>query len=122
MSRLIRPGDWLVLLGGVVLTGWLAWQLWGQGQARSVTIRAGGQRVASLSLLHNRLVPVPGPLGVTLVEIAGGRARIKQDPSPRQYCVHQGWLSRSGQVAICLPNATSIELTGPDQPYDSLNF
>lgn len=118
---LLRPGDWLTLAAATAATVLLTWQLWGGSQARTVLIRAGGKPFRELSLLHRQRVAVPGPLGVTVVEVDGGRARIASDPSPRQYCVRQGWLSQAGQVAICLPNATSIELVG-EARYDSLNF
>jgi len=118
----LRPGDWLVLASLVALTAWLTLSLWQGGAARDVVIRASGQPYRTVSLLHDQIIAVPGPLGITEVEIAHGRARIRRDPSPRQYCVKQGWLEHAGQIALCLPNATSIELTAPDAPYDSLSF
>ena len=48
--------------------------------------------------------------------------RYTQSPCRNQYCVHQGWLSRAGQVAVCLPNQISLELLGGDKNYDSLNY
>lgn len=122
MTSGLRPGDWLMLALLSALTAGLAATLWGGGHARTVLIKRHGQLFVETSLLHDRVVAVPGPLGVTEVEIAAGRARIRRDPSPRQYCVKQGWLTRAGQVAICLPNATSIELSGGERPYDSLQF
>jgi len=56
------------------------------------------------------------------IEIHNRRARLAEDPSPRQYCVRQGWLERSGEIAICLPNEVSVELTGGVKRYDSLNY
>ncbi|RXZ45643.1 NusG domain II-containing protein [Crenobacter cavernae] len=122
MTRWLRPGDWLVLSLLAAASAYLAVTLWSGGHARTVLIKRHGELFREASLLHDRIVAVPGPLGVTEVEIAGGRTRIRSDPSPRQYCVKQGWLTRAGQVAICLPNATSIELAGGERPYDSLQF
>ena len=63
-----------------------------------------------------------GPLGITVVEIAAQRARIRSDPSPRQLCVRQGWLTVAGDAAICLPNQVSIELLGNERRYDALTY
>ena len=50
------------------------------------------------------------------------QARIAADPSPRQYCVRQGWLKQAGEISICLPNQVSVELNAGSKRYDSLNY
>lgn len=122
MRAWMRPGDWLSLLASLLACGWLAGHFWTQDGAQTVKIRSNGKLFLEASLRHDQLIAVPGPLGVTEVEVRAGQARIRRDPSPRQYCVRQGWLSQAGQVAICLPNLISIELSGRRQDYDSLSF
>ena len=121
--QLIRPGDLLIAALALCLVLGLARLAWAHDGATHVRVYQSGKLFAELDLAANRTLAVPGPLGLTTVEVAKGRARIAADPSPRQYCVRAGWLTLSGQVAICLPNRTSIELTG-SQPraYDSLNY
>ncbi|MFZ5504233.1 MAG: NusG domain II-containing protein, partial [Pseudomonadota bacterium] len=51
-----------------------------------------------------------------------GRARVAADPGPRQYCVHQGWLTRAGAVAVCAPSHISLQLAGPDSAQDTVAF
>lgn len=117
--RLIRPGDFLVLGAAIAAIPWLAQN---GGEADTVVIRAGGNVFATASLTRNQRLEVPGPLGISVVEIANGKVRVAEDPGPRQLCVHQGWLERAGESALCLPNQISIELTGPSRRYDSLNY
>ncbi len=113
---LVRPGDWLVLAA----TGVLIVALWGHGSnGDRVVIKQEGRLFLETSPRLDREIAVPGPLGVTLVEIHGGRVRIKSDPGPHQICVKQGWLG-PGQVAICLPNRVSVERGA--SVYDSLNY
>ncbi|CUA85032.1 MULTISPECIES: NusG domain II-containing protein [Gulbenkiania] len=122
MSRpLLRPGDGLIILLATGLTLWLSIALWQGGSARTVRILSGGRLFLETSLLHDRTVTVPGPLGSTRVEIRAGRVRVASDPGPRQYCVRQGWLTRAGDTALCLPNAVRVELGG-SAAYDSLSF
>ena len=116
------PGDWLViaLAGAAVIL--LFATLWRNEAAGKLQIRAGDQVFATLSLDQKRTLQVPGPLGVTTVVIDQGRVRVASDPGRHQYCVKQGWLSRAGQVAMCLPNQVSVELLGGEKTYDSLNY
>lgn len=115
-------GDALIVLIGVTFVALLFNTLWLGNVASKVQIRAGDQIFSTLSLNQYRTVNIPGPLGYTVVTIDNGRVRVASDPSPRQYCVHQGWLTQAGQVAMCLPNQVSVELIGNSKPYDSLNY
>lgn len=118
----IKSGDWLALLSGLMLVSWLFATLWQGGGADRAIIRSGGAIFAEASLARNQTIPVPGPLGVSLISIQNHRVRVAQDPSPRQYCVKQGWLSHAGDAAICMPNRVSVELAGATRRYDSVNY
>nr|WP_248281300.1 NusG domain II-containing protein [Azoarcus sp. TTM-91] len=119
---MLRPGDYGIALLGLVLCVYSALHLWRGGAPDGAVIRAGGKVFAQVDLSRARTVDVPGPLGLTRIEIEPGRARVASDPGPRQYCVRQGWLSRAGAVAICAPNEVSLALTGRGADYDSLNY
>ena len=118
----IRSGDIGVLLAGAVLVVALTLWAWGGGQGDTVIIRAAGQVIETTSLNQPHRLNVNGPLGVTRIEIEPGRARIAADPSPRQLCVKQGWLTQSGQAALCLPNQVSLEIRGHSNAYDTLGY
>ncbi len=120
--RHIKPGDYLTLLAGVLCTIWLTLILWSGGAADKAIIRAGGKVFREVALSHDQRIEVTGPLGVSIITIEQHKARITSDPSPRQYCVRQGWLQQAGEIAICLPNQVSVELTGGTKKYDSLNY
>lgn len=118
----IKPGDWLVVLSGAVFTIWLTVTLWHGGTADKAIIRSGGKIFRELPLSRDAVVDVPGPLGISRIAIHNAQARITTDPGPRQYCVHQGWLKQAGEIAICLPNQVSLELSGNNRRYDSLSY
>jgi hypothetical protein len=121
MSNL-KSGDWLIILAGAIFTIWLASMVWFNGAADKAVIRSSGKIFRELSLSHDLDIEVPGPLGFSKISIHNHQARITSDPSPRQYCVRQGWLTKSGEAAICLPNQVSLELTGGNKRYDSLSY
>jgi hypothetical protein len=120
--RHIKPGDWLTLiLGGVCIT-LITFKLWNGELADKAIIRSGGKIFREAPLSRDQKIEVPGPLGTSIITIEKRKVRITSDPSPRQYCVRQGWLQHSGEIAICLPNEVSVELTGGEKQYDSLNY
>ncbi len=121
-SEHIKTGDWLTLLLGALLTAFLAATLWQGGAADKAVIRSGGKVFSVVPLSRDQLIAVPGPLGISQIAIHDRQARIAADPSPRQYCVRQGWLKQAGEIAICLPNQVSVELGGRRRNYDSLNY
>ncbi len=124
MHRLahFKPGDSLILLLAGLGTVWLTTLAWHGGAADKAIIRSGGKIFREVTLAHDTEISVPGPLGTSIVAIRNHQARIASDPSPRQYCVRQGWLKNAGEIAICLPNEVSVELSGGDKKYDSLNY
>lgn len=122
MNQGFKAGDWLTVLAGMLLVSYLFLALWGGSKGTSLIIRSGGKIVAEADLTRNRNFEISGPLGTTLVTVENHRVRVARDPSPRQYCVKQGWLSRAGEAALCLPNQVSVELTGAARAYDSLSY
>ena len=118
----IKLGDCLTLLLGSIFVVLLAFILWSGDLADKAIIRGGGKIFREVPLSRNQQIEVPGPLGISIIAIQNRKARIASDPSPRQYCVRQGWLQQAGEIALCLPNQVSVELTGSRKKYDSLNY
>lgn len=118
----MRLGDWITLLSGAVVTVLLFQSLWTHESATKVQVRLGDKIFATYDLNLQRELRLRGALGETVIDIADGKVRFKKSPCQNQYCVHQGWLTRSGQVAICLPNHVTLELIGSNKPYDTLNY
>ncbi len=118
----IKAGDWLTFLLGCTCVILFTLKLWNGDLADRAIIRSGGKIFKEVPLSRDLQIEVPGPLGISVITIEKRKARISSDPSPRQYCVRQGWLQQAGEIAICLPNEVSIELTGSAKKYDSLNY
>ena len=118
----LKAGDWLTLLLGSIFIVLLTINLWSGDLADKAVIRSGGKIFREVPLSRDQQIEVPGPLGTSIITIEKRKARITSDPGPRQYCVRQGWLQQAGEIALCLPNQVSVELTGSRKKYDSLNY
>ena len=118
----IKPGDWLTLLLGSIFVVMVTSELWNGDIPDKAIIRSGGKIFREAPLSRDQQIEVPGRLGVSVISIRQRKARIASDPSPRQYCVRQGWLQQAGEIALCLPNQVSVELVGNRKKYDSLNY
>ena len=122
LTRYLRLGDYLLILMSIIGIVWLFNTLWSNEQAAKVQIRQGETIIGTYDLNQTREIQVKGPIGTNTISISNGRARFSKSPCRNQYCIHQGWLNRAGQAAICLPNQISLELIGGTKPYDSLTY
>ena len=47
-----------------------------------------------------------------LLVAENGRIRFEKADCPDQICVNTGWISRPGQVAVCVPAGVIVKITG----------
>ncbi len=96
--------------------------LWfGQPSATQVTIQYPDGKSAVYSLMRDRVLEVDGNNEIRLiVEIQNGKARVRESTCPDQVCVHGGWLSRSGQIAACVPAGLCVQILGGDAVIDGV--
>lgn len=118
----IKPGDWLTLLLGSICVVLLTLKLWSGDLADKAVIRSGGKIFREVPLSRDQQIEVPGPLGVSIISIQQRKVRIASDPSPRQYCVRQGWLTQPNAIAICAPSHLSLSIAGRAANHDSLAY
>jgi hypothetical protein len=117
-------GDALVIMFAALLAGWSFTEFWGvQGPgATEVRIVSGNEEFARLPLARDTRIDVPGPAGITRVEIADGAARCARSPGSAGICQRAGWLRETGDMAVSLPNRVLIEILGEgEKQFDSIN-
>ncbi|MBA1148366.1 NusG domain II-containing protein [Ectothiorhodospiraceae bacterium WFHF3C12] len=116
--------DCAVLAGALTLLAALYLGLWSPaGQAGSrASIWVSGEQRQSLDLETSRTIRVSGALGESVIEVRDGRVRVADSPGRQKLCVEAGWLSRSGESAICLPNQVVVRIESPQPRFDTVNF
>ena len=119
----MKPGDWLVLVGGALLVGALYAHFWTPAApAEYARIQAAGAPPQQVPLTGHQHLAIPGPLGNSHVEVRDGRARFTDSPCHDKFCVHYGWLNHAGEVIACVPNRVVVQLAGPARDFDAINF
>lgn len=55
-----------------------------------------------------------------LIVAEKGRIRFKEADCPDRVCVNTGWITRPGQISVCLPNGIIVKIEGSDDEIDTI--
>jgi hypothetical protein len=80
------------------------------GAARLLVKTEAGEFIYPLD--KDARIEAKGPLGTTVILVAGGKARIMDSPCDNKTCIAMGAISRNGQWASCLPNRVFLNVSG----------
>ncbi len=123
ISKSISRGDGVVMLMALALLMGLYAMLWrSEGHGAEAVVLVAGKPWARLNLFQDQDLHVPGPLGESHIQVHDGQVHFVNSPCPNKLCVHTGWLSQGGEVAVCLPNRVSLQILASDPRFDAINF
>ena len=117
----MKRGDFLMLLFTGVVAGSLFLWTWStdwirrsaQADNRLIAkVEREGKTIAEIdlnALTETEYVYFDERIKIT-VEAEPGRIRFLESECPDQICVNAGWLTREGQIAVCLPAKTVVSL------------
>lgn len=112
LSRIrLRPLDVMIIGLSVAALVLLSVIVYGGPASETLVISAdSGDWVYPLSA--SRTIEVPGKLGVTVVIIDQGQARIIDSPCTNKLCLASPPISKTGEWSACLPNGVFIRIEG----------
>ena len=79
-------------------------------------VQVDGVTVARYALSEDGVFVLNG--GSNTIEIKDGKIRMLEALCPNLQCVHQGWISKSYQSIVCLPNKLIVTIEGDDRVVD----
>lgn len=57
-----------------------------------------------------------------VIHAENGRIRFYKSDCPDQVCVNSGWISKKGEMAVCLPYQLIIKIEGADSEVDIITY
>ena len=88
-------------------------------EGAGVVVKVDGVEVAEYSLSKSGTYPLNG--GTNILVIEDGRAYLSNANCPDKLCVHQGKISRTGEVITCLPNKLTVTVFGAEESVDLIS-
>ena len=118
----IRKADVLLIgAAAIVAAGTLLATQSAPANGTRAVVTVSGSEPVVYALAEDRTVTVTGKGGRRVtVEILGGKARVKESECPDLLCVRTGWLSQSGQAAVCVPAGVSVHIEGGHAEVDGV--
>lgn len=117
LQRLTRF-DRLLVLALVLLIGFSFPLALGRRPGSRVIIEADNRTVFTAPLSGVRQFDIPGPLGVTRMEIDNGAVRVLSSPCPQKICIGLGAARHAGDLLACVPNRILVRIEGEREGAD----
>ncbi len=122
--KLLTPFDRKLLLVVTILVALSFLLLLRQTSGARVVVSADDKIIFVAPLDHDQLVELPGPLGITVLQIKDGAAQVISSPCVRKVCIGMGEARHSGDLLACVPNQLVIRIEGDceeDGEYDFIS-
>jgi hypothetical protein len=127
--RLFRKGDLILIVCVVIIAALtLAWNTYSSSNssnALTAVITQDGKVLKSINLntIHSPVYVNINNHGIKQVIVAEKRKiRFSESDCRDKICVKTGWLTKTGDKAVCLPSATIITVIGEHKDIDSITY
>lgn len=93
----------------------------GNTDRKYISIQVDGEEVKQIIFdkkLVGNTIPIETEFGYNLIEIGDEKVRVIDADCPDQLDVKQGYISKTGEVIVCLPNRLVIEIKGMEEDRD----
>ncbi len=81
-----------------------------------------GSAAQKILLHEDKIINIKGRIGNSSIEVKNNKIRFLNSPCIKKYCVHSGWLSKTGATAVCMPNGIIISIKNTENSFDAINF
>ncbi len=113
----LKPADVAIIVASALAFFLSAMAIY-SGPAPASLVVSSGDNEWIYPLAAERTIEVQGPIGITLISIKDGQARIIASPCTNQTCVASAAVSHKGDWSACLPNGIFIRAEGDYEDSD----
>ncbi len=97
----------------------------GQGAGTRVVVSSDDRIIFVAPLDKDQRIELDGPLGITILQIKNGGARVISSPCTQKICIGMGEARHAGDLLACVPNQLVIRIegdgNGEDTEYDFIS-
>lgn len=124
---LLKKGDFILiaLLSVIFISSLFIFKIWkGNNEELVALISQDGRIIRTIYL--DKVID-PERINITgkyneIILVEKGRIRFLEAPCPDKVCVKTGWLTKSGDIAVCAPNKTLIKIVGKKTKVDVVTW
>jgi hypothetical protein len=124
---MLKKGDLILVIGIIfaVVLGSIFLRFYYSNVGDKIAIIKQNNKVLKSINLNTVTKPEEFKIAGTYSEvilIEKGRIRFKEANCPDKLCVKKGWLTRNGEMAVCLPGRAIIEIKGSNDKIDGVAY
>ncbi|MFO7889200.1 MAG: NusG domain II-containing protein [bacterium] len=120
--KILKPGDYVVsLLIIFFIVIYYSMILITPSQNKIVEIIDCKNNLYRYSANDNYKLDIPGPYGVTEIQIKKGNVWVQKASCPHKTCKHMGTINQRGEMIICIPNRILIRIAGNNSELDGVS-
>ncbi len=91
-------------------------------EVAEAVVSINGQEYARYPLDTDAVFTVEQEGHINVIEIQNGAVRVKSANCPDRTCVNQGFISKGGEVIVCLPARLTVTLDGAGEQIDTVVY
>lgn len=114
----LTKGDKILIVAVIiinVISLWLVKNVLFNQNSKYISVQVNGEEIKRIIFDKNMVgkqIPIETEYGYNLLEIGDEKVRVIEADCPDKLDVKQGYISRVGEVIVCLPNRLVIEIKG----------
>ncbi len=114
----LTKGDKILIVAVIiinVISLWLVKNVLFNQNSKYISVQVNGEEIKRIIFDKNMVgkqIPIETEYGYNLIEIGDEKVRVIEADCPDKLDVKQGYISRVGEVIVCLPNRLVIEIKG----------
>lgn len=101
----------------------------GNNNRKYVVVTVDGNIYKKISVFPNmkgQTFDIETKYGYNRIEIKDEKVRVSESNCHNKLCISQGWISKPGEVVICLPHRLSVEIIidnrNQDEDIDNISY
>lgn len=120
----MKQGDKLIIVFLVIVCIFVLFNGYASSymNALEVVVNVDGKKMYTIPLDSDGIFHVESKEGHVDIEVLDRRVHVKDSTCKDKLCILQGWIERTGESIICLPNRITLTIDGGSNELDGTTY